>query len=129
MPMARDSSAWAPTPSTGSRPPSSRASRTPTPTQKPHAARSKSPAGSNPPDYPAVRALDLDQPVIIDGHPVTFWEALSDNGDEYATIGEVADVIARLHKLTPPEGLALPPLEPFDNAERPHSRKPMAHRG
>jgi Ser/Thr protein kinase RdoA (MazF antagonist) len=64
--------------------------------------------------YAAVRALDLDQPVIIDGYPVTFWEALS---DEYATIDQVADVIARLHKLTPPEGLVLPVLEPFCNAE------------
>jgi Ser/Thr protein kinase RdoA (MazF antagonist) len=68
-------------------------------------------------DYPAVRALDLDQPVIIDGHPVTFWEALSDTGDEYATIDQVADVIARLHKLTAPEGLILPVLEPFGNAK------------
>jgi len=69
-------------------------------------------------DYPAVRALGLDQPVVIDGHPVTFWEALSDTGDEYATIDQVADVIARLHKLTPPEGLVLPPLEPFADADQ-----------
>jgi Ser/Thr protein kinase RdoA (MazF antagonist) len=68
--------------------------------------------------YPAVRALDLEQPVVIGGHPVTFWEALSDAGDEYATIDQVADVIARLHKLTQPEELVLPVLEPFDNAER-----------
>ena len=68
-------------------------------------------------DYPAVRALALDQPVIIDGHPVTFWEALSDSGDEYATIGQVADVIARLHKLAMPEGLVLPALKPFSGAE------------
>ena len=68
-------------------------------------------------DYPAVRALDLDQPVVIDGYPVTFWEALSDAGDEYATIDQVADLIARLHKLTPPASLVLPALEPFDHAE------------
>jgi thiamine kinase-like enzyme len=67
--------------------------------------------------YPAVRALGLDQPVVIDGYPVTFWEALSDDGDEYATIDQVATVIARLHKLTPPASLELPPLEPFGNAE------------
>jgi Ser/Thr protein kinase RdoA (MazF antagonist) len=66
-------------------------------------------------DYPAVRALDLDQPVIIVGHPVTFWEALSD-GDEYATIDQVAEVIARLHKMSAPEDLDLPALEPFRNA-------------
>jgi thiamine kinase-like enzyme len=68
-------------------------------------------------DYPAVRALDVDQPVIIYGHPVTFWEALSDSGDEYATIDQVADLIARLHKLTPPATLVLPALEPFGDAE------------
>jgi aminoglycoside phosphotransferase (APT) family kinase protein len=65
-----------------------------------------------------VRALDLDQPVVIDGHPVSFSVAVSDTGDEYANIDQVADVIARLHKLTPPEGLVLPPLEPFGNAEQ-----------
>ena len=66
-------------------------------------------------DYPAVRALSLEQPVVIDAHPVTFWEALSD-GDEYATIGEVADVIARLHARTAPAALRLPVLEPFRDA-------------
>jgi Phosphotransferase enzyme family len=67
--------------------------------------------------YPAVRATHAEQPVVVDGHPVTFWEALSDTGDEYATIDEVAGLIARLHKLTPPTRLALPALEPFDRAE------------
>jgi aminoglycoside phosphotransferase (APT) family kinase protein len=68
-------------------------------------------------DYPAARALELDQPVVIDGYPVTLWEALSDDGDEYATIDQVAEVIARLHKLAAPESLVLPSLEPFGNAE------------
>jgi Ser/Thr protein kinase RdoA (MazF antagonist) len=67
-------------------------------------------------DYPAVRAIDVDQPVIIDSHAVTFWEAVSDDGSEYATIAEVADVIAQLHKLAAPESLNLPVLEPFENA-------------
>jgi len=67
-------------------------------------------------DYPAVRAIDVDQPVMIDGHAVTFWEAVSDDGSEYATIAEVAKVIAQLHKLTAPESLHLPQLEPFENA-------------
>src|SRR5579875_1456645 len=53
--------------------------------------------------YPAVRAIDVDQPVMIDGHAVTFWEAVSADGSEYATIAEVAEVIAQLHKLTAPE--------------------------
>jgi Ser/Thr protein kinase RdoA (MazF antagonist) len=67
--------------------------------------------------YPATRALDIDQPVIADGHAVAFWEAVSQDGSEYATIAQVADVIARLHALTAPESLHLPELDPFANAE------------
>jgi len=66
--------------------------------------------------YPAVRAIDVDQPVVINGHAVTFWKAVSDDGSEYATIAEVAEVIAQLHKLTAPESLHLPSLNPFENA-------------
>jgi aminoglycoside phosphotransferase (APT) family kinase protein len=66
--------------------------------------------------YPAVRALPLGQPVIIDGYAVTFWEAVSEEGDEYATIEQVAEVIARLHKMTAPADLNLPALKPFRNA-------------
>jgi Ser/Thr protein kinase RdoA (MazF antagonist) len=63
--------------------------------------------------YPAVRAIHVDQPVTADGHAVTFWEAISDDGSEYATITQVADVISRLHALTAPESLRLPELDPF----------------
>ncbi len=32
--------------------------------------------------YPAVRALPLDQPIVLDSQAVTFWEAVSDDGDQ-----------------------------------------------
>ena len=67
-------------------------------------------------DYPAVRVVDVDQPVIVDRHVVTFWEAVSDDGDQYATVREVAEVLARLHPLTAPAALHLPELAPFENA-------------
>ena len=66
--------------------------------------------------YPAVHTIDVDQPVMIDGHAITFWEAVSQDGEEYATIAQVAEVIARLHELAAPESLHLPRLEPFENA-------------
>jgi Ser/Thr protein kinase RdoA (MazF antagonist) len=66
--------------------------------------------------YPAVRAIGVDQPVMADGHAVTFWEAISDDGSQYATIAQVAEVFARLHALTAPESLRLPELRPFENA-------------
>jgi aminoglycoside phosphotransferase (APT) family kinase protein len=68
-------------------------------------------------DYPAVRALDVEQPIIVERRVVTFWEALSDNGDDWASAAEVADVLRRLHSLEPPADLNLPALSPFDTAE------------
>jgi aminoglycoside phosphotransferase (APT) family kinase protein len=66
--------------------------------------------------YPSVRAIDVDQPIVIDGRAVTFWQAVSDDGDEYASVGEVAQVLLELHRLVAPEDLNLPTLEPFDKA-------------
>jgi aminoglycoside phosphotransferase (APT) family kinase protein len=68
--------------------------------------------------YPAVRALDVGQPVEIDGHAATFWRSVSEDGQQYANIGEVAEVLAELHRLDAPRELHLPELAPFENAER-----------
>jgi aminoglycoside phosphotransferase (APT) family kinase protein len=67
-------------------------------------------------NYPAVRALHVDQPVQAGGHVVTFWESASE-GEEYAPIGQVAELIRRLHGLPAPRSLVLPELRPFDEAE------------
>lgn len=69
-------------------------------------------------DYPAVRALDIDQPILVNGHAVTFWQSVSDDGQQYATVSEVADVLAWLHRLEAPADLHLPPLEPFEDAAK-----------
>jgi aminoglycoside phosphotransferase (APT) family kinase protein len=68
-------------------------------------------------NYPAVRALPIDQPLVIDGYVVTFWEAVSDE-EVYGTPAEVAALLVRLHALTPPAGMDLQPLRPFARAER-----------
>lgn len=69
-------------------------------------------------DYPAVRLVDVDQPIIADGYVVTFWKAISDDGDQYASTPEIAEILARLHALIAPEELHLPQLQPFANAEQ-----------
>jgi aminoglycoside phosphotransferase (APT) family kinase protein len=66
--------------------------------------------------YPAVRVVHVDQPIVIGRHTVTFWEALSDDGDQYASVAEVAAVLVELHQLTAPDDLHLPELSPFANA-------------
>jgi aminoglycoside phosphotransferase (APT) family kinase protein len=68
--------------------------------------------------YPAVRLADVDQPVVIDGQVVTFWQAVSDDSDQYASVAEVAEVLLRLHQLTAPAELQLPDLAPFANAQK-----------
>ncbi|MEU0194856.1 aminoglycoside phosphotransferase family protein [Streptomyces afghaniensis] len=63
--------------------------------------------------YPAARLVTAaEQPVVVQSHPVTFWEGLAD-GDTYASTGEMGVLLRRLHDLEPPP-FALPPLEPFD---------------
>ena len=66
--------------------------------------------------YPAVRAIHVDQPITTDGYIVTFWKALSADGDQYASTPEIAHILARLHQLVAPEDLHLPPLAPFASA-------------
>jgi aminoglycoside phosphotransferase (APT) family kinase protein len=68
--------------------------------------------------YPAVRVVDVEQPVMVDGHLVTFWESVSDDGDQYASVTEFAELLRRLHDLNPPPDLRLPELAPFANAPR-----------
>lgn len=66
--------------------------------------------------YPATRALDVDQPVEVDGYVATLLVSVSDR-DEYAPIRDVADLIRRLHELDPPRGFDLPPFRPFDGLD------------
>jgi aminoglycoside phosphotransferase (APT) family kinase protein len=60
----------------------------------------------------AVRIVrEIDQPVRVDGRPVTFWHELPPH--EYGAIVDVAAALRELHKLTPPEVFELPELAPF----------------
>ena len=67
---------------------------------------------------PAVRALDLQQPVIADHRVVTFWHSESDQ-EMYAEIGDVAELIRRLHELDEPADIQLPRLQPFGRSGDP----------
>ncbi|MET8680930.1 aminoglycoside phosphotransferase family protein [Streptomyces sp. NPDC004647] len=67
--------------------------------------------------FPAARVLDdLEQPMIVDGHPVTFWH-LIDEGDRQATYEELGTVLRALHSLTLPAGLGLPPYSVFGRSD------------
>jgi Ser/Thr protein kinase RdoA (MazF antagonist) len=68
--------------------------------------------------FPAVRALDISQPLVIDGRVVTFWAAVTDDENAYGNTAELAALLARLHSLTPPPDLGLTALRPFSRSGR-----------
>lgn len=63
-------------------------------------------------DFPAARVpRDTAQPVVIGGRVVTFWQSVQER-EEYATVGELADLLRRLHWLEEPESMGLPYFDP-----------------
>ncbi|MFE4408990.1 phosphotransferase enzyme family protein [Streptomyces sp. NPDC056821] len=68
--------------------------------------------------FPAARIVeDLEQPLVIDGRPVTFWHLIVE-GDRKATYGELGATLRDLHALGVPGGLELPSFDPFDKQQR-----------
>ncbi|RMB87415.1 phosphotransferase family protein [Streptomyces shenzhenensis] len=64
-------------------------------------------------DFPAMRApASVTQPLVVGGLVVTFWESVQEN-EEYASVGELADLLRRLHWLEEPESLRLPYFDPL----------------
>lgn len=63
-------------------------------------------------DFPAVRSLPVDQPMVAGSRVVTLWRSACE-GEVYAPIADVARIIRDLHKLPEPAGLDLPDLVPF----------------
>ncbi|MFI1391592.1 phosphotransferase [Streptomyces griseoaurantiacus] len=64
-------------------------------------------------DFPANRVpASVAQPLVVGGLVVTFWESVQDS-EEFATVGELADLLRRLHWLEEPESLGLPYFDPL----------------
>ncbi|MEU5090292.1 aminoglycoside phosphotransferase family protein [Streptomyces sp. NPDC021356] len=67
--------------------------------------------------FPAARIVeDLEQPLVVDGRPVTFWHLIVE-GDRKAAYGELGAALRDLHALRVPDGLELPSFDPFDKQE------------
>ncbi|MFD9485912.1 phosphotransferase family protein [Streptomyces sp. NPDC059991] len=63
--------------------------------------------------FPATRVRGVvEQPLVVAGRVVTFWESAQER-EEYGTVGELADLLRRLHWLDEPESLRLPYFDPF----------------
>ncbi|MFJ7235986.1 phosphotransferase enzyme family protein [Streptomyces olivaceus] len=59
---------------------------------------------------------DLEQPLLLDGYPVTFWHQIVE-GDRKPSYGELGAALRDLHTLTIPTGLELPRFQPFGKQE------------
>lgn len=63
--------------------------------------------------FPATRVWGgATAPLVVAGRVVTFWESAQDR-EEYGTVGELANLLRRLHWLEEPESLRLPYFDPF----------------
>ncbi|MFD4144246.1 phosphotransferase enzyme family protein [Streptomyces sp. NPDC058572] len=62
-------------------------------------------------------APHIDQPVTVEGYPVTFWQFIEASGPR-PTITELGSVLRELHALPLAEGLRLPDYDMFGRAKR-----------
>ena len=64
---------------------------------------------------PAARVVDeIEQPIEVDGHPVTFWHHIPGEPAPYSRIGDLGALLRQVHRLTPPAHLDLPAEDVLD---------------
>ncbi|MEU4841754.1 phosphotransferase enzyme family protein [Nocardia testacea] len=64
--------------------------------------------------FPAARTYEIgmDQPLVVNGHPVTFWQFLPGRPANVDEAGMLGSLLRKLHHLAPP-AVDLPPVEAF----------------
>lgn len=53
----------------------------------------------------AARAVDIPQPIAVDGHPVTFWQFIDGRPGNNGDVRELGEILRRLHGLRAPAEL------------------------
>ncbi|MFE7130810.1 phosphotransferase [Streptomyces sp. NPDC057638] len=75
--------------------------------------------------FPAARVFEeVEQPVVVAGHPVTFWHLITE-GVRKASYGELGRTLKALHALTPLDGVWLPRFDVFGRTELRIERAPI----
>ncbi|MEU8918553.1 aminoglycoside phosphotransferase family protein [Streptomyces nigrescens] len=68
--------------------------------------------------FPVTRAVDdLEQPLTVDGHPVTFWHLIEESRRK-PSYGELGAVLRDLHSLSLPDTLSLPSYPVLDRTDQ-----------
>jgi aminoglycoside phosphotransferase (APT) family kinase protein len=65
-------------------------------------------------DFPASVAYGTDQPIEVDGHPVTFWDFIDGRPGDLRDIATLGMVLRRLHKIPRPATFVLPDEQILD---------------
>lgn len=65
----------------------------------------------------AARTWDTEQPVEVDGHPVTFWQLIDGRNGGPGDVVELGSVLRRLHELPAPKSFSLPGDDPLGRVE------------
>ncbi|MEU3963205.1 aminoglycoside phosphotransferase family protein [Streptomyces buecherae] len=75
--------------------------------------------------FPAAKTFEgVEQPIVVDGHPVTFWHLITE-GVRKASYGDLGRMLKDLHALTPPDGVRLPRFDVFGRTELRIERAPI----
>ena len=64
-----------------------------------------------------VSPLRLEQPLDVDGHPVTFWQYLDGRRGRPEDVRDLAAILRQVHRLPAPTELALPQENPLKRVE------------
>ncbi|HVB44418.1 MAG TPA: aminoglycoside phosphotransferase family protein [Streptosporangiaceae bacterium] len=62
---------------------------------------------------PAAEPTDHTQPIMVQGHPVTFWHLIDDSGAR-PSLSDLATILRQLHRASVPPTLQLPDFDIFD---------------
>lgn len=69
-------------------------------------------------DVPAARTWEaIDQPIDVDGHPVTFWHYIDGRRGAPGDVRALGELLRRVHSLPPPRDFTLPPEDVLGRVE------------
>jgi aminoglycoside phosphotransferase len=77
--------------------------------------------------FPGARTYKVgaDQPISVDGHPVTFWQYIPGAPASREDIGQLAELLKQLHSLPPPTDFDLPAVDMMGRVESRIRRAPI----
>ena len=77
--------------------------------------------------FPAARVHQVDQPVQVSGHPVTFWQFINGRNGSPADITRLGELLRELHRQPRPTDFDLPDEDILGRIRRRIEKAPVSH--